>query len=149
MQWQIICGRLAQQAADRGTRPCDKNQRHTCIRNTLLHTTLLLLKLASRAGSISAKAPNTLIALSVLWDSISGLCTSIATYSSNSKSTSNSNSTRKPTMASILDPTDIKCEAEEERLMSRLLVILVMPMLEQTITLVDPRLTFAFTYCWP
>ena len=47
--------------------------------SALLHTTLLLLKLAALAGSISSNTPNTVIALSVLWDSISGLWTSIAT----------------------------------------------------------------------
>jgi hypothetical protein len=47
-------------------------------------------------------------------------------------------------MASILAPTDIKYEAEEERHMSRLLVILAMPMLEETITDSEPVADICF-----
>ncbi len=97
--------------------------------NVLLHTALLLLKLASLADSITMDSPNTSLPLRVLWESIQGLSVSISQYTNNP---SNSNST---------DPFDIlmglpkiKFEPVEERHLSRLLVILAMPMLEQTIT---------------
>ncbi len=113
--------------------------------NALLHTTLLLLKLVSLAGSMSTNTPNTLVAVSALRDSITRLSISIARYSSNSNSSSsNSNSTMKFTMASIQTSTDIKHEAEEEQHISRLLVILVMPMLEQTITDSQPMADTCF-----
>ncbi len=97
--------------------------------NVLLHTALLLLKLASLADSITMDSPNTNLPLRVLWESIQGLSVSISQYTDN-PSNSNSNDP----FDILLGPPKIKFEPVEERHMSTLLVILAMPMLEQTIT---------------
>jgi len=97
--------------------------------NVLLHTALLLLKLASLADSITMDCPDTSLPLRVLWESIQGLSVSISQYTDKP---SNSNSTKPYDI--LMSLPKIRFEPVEERHLSRLLVILAMPMLEQTIT---------------
>ncbi len=95
--------------------------------NTLLHTTLLLLKLACLTSSITVETTNASIALSSLWKTITHLCNSIKEY------THSSNSSDLGPLASMLTQPDPAFEAEEERHISALLVQLVMPVFRDTI----------------
>lgn len=97
--------------------------------NVLLHTALLLLKLASLVDSITMDCPDTSLPLLVLWESIQGLSVSISQYTDKP---SNSNSTKPYDI--LMSLPKIRFEPVEERHLSRILVILAMPMLEQTIT---------------
>ncbi len=96
--------------------------------NMLLHTTLLLLKIACLASSITVDPTATSTALTALWKTIRGLSNSIADYT---HSSSNSNSTSRSSWATIL--SDPVYDAEEERHISALLAQLVMPVFRQTV----------------